>query len=1619
MKYYLTIVTFLCLFYAKAQPANDNALNAIDVTSLVNNPGCSADAAYTTVNATADKNPGSCWNTTGGSNVWFWFTAPSSEVTVNINTGGSQGTLRYLYVALWDSDTISQLACKNYSAQYSDLEMSYVGLTPGMRYFISVDNHNGSSSYEGTFQICMDSSATYDFVEGAIFVDSLIDNCSPDASYTTVQATSDQSPGSCWNTTGGSNRWFAFVATSPNVQVEVLTGGSQGTLRYAYASLWNSDLSTELACINYTSQYSDLSMSAVGLTIGDTFYISVDNHNGSTSYRGTFALCISSQSDYDFYESPIYVDSLIDACSPDASYTTGQATSDQSPGSCWNTTGGSNRWFAFVATSSSVEIEVLTGGSQGTLRYAYAALWNSDLSSQLACVNYTSQYSDLSMSAVGLTIGDTFYISVDNHNGSASYRGSFALCISSVSDYDFYESAIFVDSLMNTCSADASFTTVQATKDQSPGSCWNTVGGSNRWFAFVATATQVKVRVLTGGSQGTLRYGYAALWNSDLSSQLACVNYTSQYSDLEMNAVGLTIGDTFYISVDNHNGSASYRGSFALCLEDQVDYDFYEGAYFVDSIMNNCSPDAHYTTVQATSDQSPGSCWNTTGGSNRWFAFVATTTQARIEVRTGGSEGTLRYGYTALWNSDLSSQVACQRYTSQYSDITLNAVNLTAGDTFYISVDNHNGSPSYRGTFKLCLYDSVDYDFQEGARTLYDIVNWCSSDALFTTVQATADKNSGSCWNTAGGSNRWFQFTATTAEINVEVLTGGSQGTLRYAYVALWDTDGLTQLACERYTSQYSDLDMDYVNLTPGNTYYISVDNHNGSSSYRGTFTLCVNDKVTYDFYEAAEVLTDLNGWCSGNGQYNTQLATQDQNPGSCWNTFGGSNRWFTFQAISPSVVISMNTGGSEGTLRYPYLALWDSTGTGELDCQRYTAQYSDLTISYTGLTVGDDYYISVDNHNGSTSYRGTFQLCVSNVSDTLYSRADGAWSNASTWSEVNHGGPAASGPPSFGDVVNIEHNVTLGSDVEVAEINLNVATGQSTSLSVTDAVLDVRGKMNFANPNNDQSGTLTLSGNTRLEVLDTLHIQRDGGSQAFNLTLVGTSQINVFKSLDFDINGGTAANNLVTLNNSSSIVTLEDLIMDNDASGTKLLVQLNDTATLVVFDNIYYTTSADDFLEIELNDSSQLFMGGNFNFGTPRYGILDCNNFSSLVFQSLTNLQNFPGNEGSGTGDDFTYQNVVINNARVTRPQVTMDGPITISGNILFVDGVIGSTSANLLTLADGATISGQSDISYVEGPIQRFGSSDFLYPVGASGFYAPLELNSLSGANSLTEFTVEYFANSYSDVTNLGAGLYNVSTLEYWDIAQVGSLDSLNLTLHWRSATRSEIDNYSELKIVHYTGGQWENMGQDSNVPGLQGSITVNGVSSFSPFTFGSNSTLANPLPVDFLYVDAIANEQTAEIIWGTGEESEAEIYVIERSGNLIKFEVIGTLEGHGDVENHYSFSDRHPYRGLNYYRIKNISENGNSTFSDVVSVEVQEGALFSLFPNPVENGLLHLSMAPDFRPQTFKVINTNGEMLFKLRADGNPNQDIRINSLPSGVYILVAEDGQSVEKRKFIVR
>ncbi len=834
----------------------------------------------------------------------------------------------------------------------------------------------------------------------AIDVTSIINSCSANAAYTTVNATADGNDASCWNTHPDNNVWFKFQApASGQICVEIKRGGSYGTISNINAAIWQSDGTTQVACNRYVHPDDNVVVEALGLTAGNWYYLSVDNYDPAS--QGTFTLCLNDQVDYDFYEGAVDVSSLINGCSAPAAYSTSGATPDRNAASCWNAHPNYNRWFKFQAPPTGrIRVEVKTGGSYGTMSYINAAIWEADGTTEIACNRYVNSPESVVVQSLNLTPGNWYYISVDNYY--AAGRGSFTLCLQDDVDYDFYEGAKDITSLINNCSPSSAYTTVGATADRNAASCWNTSPDYNRWFKFQAPSTgQIRITVQRGSSGGTIKYINAAIWEADGTTEISCNRYINSNDNVIVQATGLTPGNWYYLSVDNRYGSG--RGSFKLCVDDHVDYDYYEGAVDITGLFGTCSNNAVYTTKGATPDRNAGSCWDAQPNYNRWFKFQAPSSgQVKITVKRGGAYGTVRYLNVAVWDSDGTTELACNRYNGANDNVVVQALNLTPGNWYYVSVDNNY--PSGRGTFTVCLEESVDYDFYEGAIDVTGIINSCSADGIYSTEGASPDRSAGSCWNSGPNYNRWFKFQApSTGQIQVKIDRGGTRGNIQYVNAAIWEADGTTQVACNTYENADDVVLVQAVNLTPGNWYYISVDNDSGSG--RGSFTLCLNDQVDYDFYEGAIDVTSLIDSCSADAAFTTVGATADRNAGSCWDTNPDFNRWFKFQAPSSgSIRITVDRGGAKGSVRYLNVALWESDGVTEVDCKKYTNPDDVIVLENIHLTPGNWYYISVDNLHKNE--RGTFTLCLKDPSIIWTGNTNLKWDEPTNWNPQVVPGP-------------------------------------------------------------------------------------------------------------------------------------------------------------------------------------------------------------------------------------------------------------------------------------------------------------------------------------------------------------------------------------------------------------------------------------------------------------------------------------------------------------------------------------------------------------------------------------------------------------------------------------
>jgi serine protease AprX len=187
--------------------------------------------------------------------------------------------------------------------------------------------------------------------------------------------------------------------------------------------------------------------------------------------------------------------------------------------------------------------------------------------------------------------------------------------------------------------------------------------------------------------------------------------------------------------------------------------------------------------------------------------------------------------------------------------------------------------------------------------------------------------------------------------------------------------------------------------------------------------------------------------------------------------------------------------------------------------------------------------------------------------------------------------------------------------------------------------------------------------------------------------------------------------------------------------------------------------------------------------------------------------------------------------------------------------------------------------------------------------------------------------------------------------------------------------------------------------------------------------NSVMA--LPVDLTSFYATSKMASIDVHWSTENEVNNDYFLIERSHNLDHWLVVGQVEAAAVASQtqSYTFEDLNPYKGLNYYRLKQVDLDGSYEYSKVVTASINRAIpTISLFPNPSRDRFTLQVNAPlpgIYQAQIFDAI---GKRILQTTFQGQEiQQEIRTTGWASGLYylIVVDESGQILGEEKLVIK
>ena len=109
---------------------------------------------------------------------------------------------------------------------------------------------------------------------------------------------------------------------------------------------------------------------------------------------------------------------------------------------------------------------------------------------------------------------------------------------------------------------------------------------------------------------------------------------------------------------------------------------------------------------------------------------------------------------------------------------------------------------------------------------------------------------------------------------------------------------------------------------------------------------------------------------------------------------------------------------------------------------------------------------------------------------------------------------------------------------------------------------------------------------------------------------------------------------------------------------------------------------------------------------------------------------------------------------------------------------------------------------------------------------------------------------------------------------------------------------------------------------------------------------------LPVTLSSFTGKKEGATTLLNWTTATETGNNYFSIERAPDGESFAPIGSIKGAGNstVALNYSFTDKQPMTGNNYYRLKQVDYNGKSKYSDIVVINFGGGSFRLNWLRPV---------------------------------------------------------------------
>jgi hypothetical protein len=440
-------------------------------------------------------------------------------------------------------------------------------------------------------------------------------------------------------------------------------------------------------------------------------------------------------------------------------------------------------------------------------------------------------------------------------------------------------------------------------------------------------------------------------------------------------------------------------------------------------------------------------------------------------------------------------------------------------------------------------------------------------------------------------------------------------------------------------------------------------------------------------------------------------------------------------------------------------------------------------------------------------------------------------------------------------------------------------------------------------------------------------------------------------------------------------------------------------------------------------------------------------------VVASLSNGNNLVGNPYASSIDwnsaGITKSGLTNNIIRIwnpaTRSYTTYDGlvgvPEGVASNIIPTGQAffVRASGSGSLTFTENAKVSTQASPLLMSTPtdgsitLERFKMASTSQAVVQSAPFTLLRL-SLSGnglpykeetavvfqAGKSAAYNVAEDANYFSDASEQQLFLSSLSSdntnlaINYMPSVDNGSNVRLNLNQNNKNGNYQLTVKYQDVPSGYSVKLNDNFLGISTTVSsGYVHPFTIDKTQagSYGANRFSVSFEAPTTLPVTYQSFNATKISQGVLVKWATLNETNNLRFELKRAGDNFKFEQIYTEPSKGTAAT-YTFIDRNPLLGNNYYKLVQVDNSNKTTetepqlvnFTGNVSDNLET---FSAYPNPVvANVTVRFNGVLTAAKQTLKVVNVNGQLLLSTTVSKEQlltGYDLQLSNFAKGTYIV----------------